>query len=82
MPLMRESALASLLVVLVIETPVTHRQRVVPIPFLLALLPGPSREPDSEVECNQDNREKGAYVFKNKIEPIQVIPPRQRDNTY
>ena len=70
--LMRQSAIASLAVLVVIQPAAPHGGRIVPVPFLLALLPNAPHHPGSQVEQHKGEREQRAHVVEEKAEEIHV----------
>jgi len=69
---MRQSAVASLAVLVVIQPARPYRRRIVPVPFLLALLPNAPHHPGSQVEQHEGEREQRAHVVEEKAEQIHV----------
>ena len=70
--LMRQSAIASLAVIFVIQPAGPHGGRIVPVPFLFALLPDAPHDPGCQVEQHKGEREQRAHVVEEKAEDVHL----------
>lgn len=76
--LMRQSAFASLTVLVVIQPAGPHRGRIVSVSLLLALLPNAPHHPGSQIEQHEGKREQRAHVVEEKAEQIHSQSPRMQ----
>ena len=68
--LMRQSAVASLAVLVVIQPARPYGGRIVPVSLLFALLPDAPHDPGSQVEQHKGEREQRTHVVEEKAEDV------------